>query len=98
MTKEYNLVPRNNQKSFYGKAKVYENGKASVLKSYDTFVCSIDRNGNFSRHWCGYSVTTQNHINSYRLNNGLDAINKKEWQSLPVVPFDSFTFFIGKPA
>lgn len=73
----------NRQKSFYGKATVsHINGKI-ILTSYTTEVCSIDENGHFHRLWNGYSVTTMNHINEFRRQNGLEALSKKEWLTLP---------------
>lgn len=72
----------NRQKSFYKKATVYTSGSNSTLQSYDTKVCSII-NGVFVRHWSGYSVTTMNHVNEYRQQNGLDTLSKSEWLSIP---------------
>ena len=61
----YEVCPVENQKSFYGKAKVFEleNGMR-VLKSYDTFV--LIRDGDkFMRLWNGWGLTTGKHIYSF---------------------------------
>lgn len=82
---KYYELPATTQKSYYGKAYVLHdiNGKI-YLKSYNTFVCSIDRNGNFARHWNGYSRTTANHVNDFCKLFGLPGGNKKWWDNLPV--------------
>ena len=80
------------QKSYYGKAWVIKEGdinlnpnaKASLL-SYDTIVCEYDpMTGEFNRLWGGYSRTTANHINDFRRAYGLEPLNKKAWEALPV--------------
>jgi hypothetical protein len=44
MLREYELYPvHSNVKSFYGKAKVRDNGDIADLFSYDTLVCSIQK-------------------------------------------------------
>lgn len=80
--KEYKLSATT-QKSYSGKAVVIENGGEIMLRSYNTIVCKIDRNGDFVRLWGGYSVTTMNHINDFRKAHGLVTLNKKAWCSLP---------------
>ena len=53
-------------KSFYGKAVVKEyRWGDKVLESYGTAVCMIDKGGNFTRLWDGYSATTMRHVNSF---------------------------------
>lgn len=81
----YNLRSEySRQKSFYGKAIVTEyNNRFSILTSYTTEVAMI-KNGIFYRLWNGYSVTTQNHINEYRQQNGMEKLSKSEWLSIPV--------------
>ena len=81
----YNLRSEySRQKSFYGKAIVTEySNKLSILTSYKTEVAMI-KNGIFYRLWNGYSVTTQNHINEYRQQNGMEKLSKSEWLSIPV--------------
>jgi len=81
----YNLRSEySRQKSFYGKAIVTEySNRLSILTSYTTEVAMI-KNGIFYRLWNGYSVTTQNHINEYRQQNGMEKLSKAEWLSIPV--------------
>lgn len=78
----YELGCRDCRKSFYGKAHVIEEGGEKKLLSYETIVCKIDKNGNFVKTWGGYSATTMRHINSFRLENGLKAISKSEWEEM----------------
>lgn len=90
--KHYELKPIA-QKSFYGKATVTENASgAALLRSYDTDVCGIV-SGRFVRYWGGYSATTMKHINAFRAAYGLNTITKKEWDALPVAPFEWVYFY-----
>lgn len=74
------------RKSFYNKCYVLDfKSGASVLYSYDTIVASIDPDGNFNRHWPGYSRTTSRHVDAFRKRAGLPAMCKKEWESLECV-------------
>ncbi len=84
MMKEYLLTPDNGRKSFYGKARVIEKDGEKLLKSYDTIVCKIDKNGNFVRCWNDYSRTTAAHVDSFRRLFDLPGISKKAWQALEV--------------
>ena len=63
----YELTPGgyDRAKSFYGKAKVIEKDGETLLQSYDTTVCKIDKSGEFVRMWEGYSATTMRHINAF---------------------------------
>lgn len=47
----YELTPGgyDRTKSFYGKAKVIEKDGETLLQSYDTTVCKIDKSGEFVR-------------------------------------------------
>lgn len=47
----YELTPGgyDRAKSFYGKAKVIEKDGETLLQSYDTTVCKIDKSGEFVR-------------------------------------------------
>ena len=77
------LIPVGSQKSFYGKAIVISQGDGTVkLQSYNTIVCSYDVNGNFQRHWNGYSATTAKHVDSFRRMAGDGGLNKKAWEAL----------------
>ena len=77
------------RKSFYGKAKVYTDGKTQILYSYNTPVCQI-KNGKFIKLWDGYSATTARHIHDFRLQNGFAPMPKKEWEKLEVKKFNAF--------
>lgn len=82
MNTSYNLIPTR-QKSYYGKAKVIEDGGVYSLQSYETIVCKYSVSGGFMRLWGGYSATTMKHINDFRNLFGLPALSKKEWEALP---------------
>ena len=83
--REYNLIPTNNRKSFYGKASVIEKDNGDIeLRSYNTIVARI-RNGKFERLWSGYSATTMNHINSFLDTFGISGGGKAWWVALEVV-------------
>lgn len=72
------------QKSYYKKAYVLEDESKNIyLQSYDTIVCGIV-DGSFKKYWDGYSVTTMNHINDFRIQNNLEVMRKKEWNSLKI--------------
>ena len=73
------------RKSFYNKCEVVETESAYHLKSYDTIVCSMSKDGEFIRIWNGYSVTTMRHINAFMRFLGHPKLGgKKWWESLPV--------------
>ncbi len=74
------------QKSFYGKAKIHYKGSWLYLQSYETIVCSINKDTKtIRRHWSDWSVTTSKHVNDFMISEGFDhGISKKEWLSLPV--------------
>ena len=95
---EFALAPTDGHKSFYGKAKVTEREDgAAVLKSYDTDVAMIDRDGNFHRFWTGYSATTMRHINAFLDRFGIDGGGASWWRNQPVERFDWVAFYIGAP-
>lgn len=77
------LNPVNGAKSFYGKAVSIEKDGNKYLKSYKTIVCGII-DGQLVRFWDNYSATTQNHINAFLAYYGIQGINKKQWEALPV--------------
>lgn len=85
------------QKSYYGKATIFEDHDFIVLKSYDTNVVAIDKHENkIVRLWCGYSATTQKHINDFLTQNGFNRLSKKEWLKLPCVNSDEvFNVYIS---
>lgn len=82
----YELTPGgyDRAKSFYGKAKVIEKDGETLLQSYDTTVCKIDKSGEFVRMWEGYSATTMRHINAFIEMFGISGGGKKWWDALPV--------------
>lgn len=65
---EYELMPTNGRKSFYGKAKVVANSREEALYSYGTLICSRDKaSGKITRH-CDDDALTQTtctHIKSF---------------------------------
>lgn len=88
----YNLVPNDSHKSFYGKAKVtvLKDG-TMILKSYETDVARIEKDGTVTRLWSGWSATTGRHIRAFC---GMD---KKEFTALPVTirPEDKTAAYSG---
>ena len=80
VTRVYELIPlpEQNQKSFYGKAKVYitENGD-EFLTSYDEVICKKSPEGRTTRIWNGWSVTTGKHIKAFV------QANKREYEAFP---------------
>ena len=83
--KMFNLEPEKgeSQKSFYGKAKVNIDDLGNItLYSYNTKICSINRDNEFIKYWGGWSLTTMRHINSFRERYGLSRITKKEWDKI----------------
>lgn len=82
--KIYDLIPTDGRKRFYGKAKVIEKDGEIILQSYDTFVCMINKSGEFVRMWEGYSVTTMRHINAFIEMFGIPGGGKKWWDALPI--------------
>ena len=60
------LMPTSSRKSFYGKAFVLE-GKDSThwLQSYNTIMCSVDRDGHVRRHSDYSSNTTNRHVKAF---------------------------------
>lgn len=79
--KTFDLIPNDGRKSFYGKAKVIENGGNITLRSYNTDVCRIV-NGKFEKLWNGYSATTMRHINAFVDAYGINGGGKKWWDNL----------------
>ena len=79
---KYELIPTNGRKSFYGKAIVTESNGEKVLTSYETEVAKIDNKGRFIKLYGGYSATTMNHINAFRIMNELESITKNQWNNM----------------
>jgi hypothetical protein len=77
MAYEVNLAPQyDSRKSFYGKAKVYEEDGKKVLVSYDTRVAEIE-NGK-PKVFGLYSQTTTRHIKDFLQQNGFKAESSKQ--------------------
>lgn len=75
----YELMPIDNHKSFYGKAKVVEEGGTRTLYSYNTPVVRENHDGTLERLWGGWTATTGRHIRSFC------NIGKAEWDKMDVV-------------
>lgn len=80
----YDLVPVNNQKSFYGKARVLVKEDVKYLISYSSLILSLDKNNEIHRHFEEpISSTTCKHIKSFiKSELGID-YNKKKFLKLP---------------
>lgn len=90
--KKYELEPMHtNQKSFYGKAYVYEHEMSGWvyyrLVSYNTPVLNVKvRDGvtYISRRWNSYSATTMRHVNEFLKQLRFPALTAKQWRALHV--------------
>lgn len=68
------ILPNSNNR-----ALVIETEAERILQSYDTLICSVDKEtGKVKKLWSGYSVTTLKHINDFLSAYGF-RFNKKEW-------------------
>jgi hypothetical protein len=77
MAYEIKLQPKyNRQKSFYGKAYVYDKDGKKILRSYSTDVAYIENGKAVVRGT--YSVTTLRHIKEFLQQNGFKAENSKQ--------------------
>ena len=77
---EFDLRPQHtNQKSFYGKARVTQTSKGSILTSYNTDVAAY-ANGFFTviKDESKLTNTTMKHIKSFQVLLGLEPQSKKE--------------------
>lgn len=84
--KMYELYPHQ-QKSFYGKAKVFQTSYGyDILISYDTPVALIDNKGDLHRLWSGWNATTGRHLDSF----SGQYQNKKTWDQMTVESLDNF--------
>lgn len=66
------------QKSFYGKARIVQMRNRQRLESYNTPIMEKYPDGSVMRLWGGWSATTGKHIKAFC------GMNKKEFCSLPV--------------
>lgn len=81
--KTYELPCYDSRKSFYNKANVIEDDNGTkALQSYSTIVASVDTNGEFHRHWGGYSPTTMRHVNSFLAHFNIEGGGKSWWDDL----------------
>ena len=80
MTRQYELIPIDNRKSFYGKAFVVidTDKDTETLYSYNTPIIRKDCNGNLTRLYDGWTATTGRHIAAYC------GLNKKEFMAIKV--------------
>ena len=80
------LMPTSSRKSFYGRALVLE-GKDSTrwLQSYNTIMCSVDRDGRVRRHSDYRSNTTDRHVKAF-LETFAPDMEPSEFRKLEVEP------------
>lgn len=92
----YDLMPlHTNQKSFYGKARVYavEDGRDNyyTLRSYATAVVSVyvgpDDIPYIKRLWDGYSATTMRHVNEFLIQEGFTKLSARAWRAMEIGKF-----------
>lgn len=77
MIYELKPTPEQNQKSFYNKAMIKVNeDESKSLWSYNTLIMTRDIDGNYTRQWNGWSMTTGKHIKAF------SGLNKKQFLSL----------------
>ena len=75
--KNYELIPTNGRKSFYGKAKVViEDAGTETLYSYNTPIIKKYKNGKLEKLYNGWTVTTGIHIKSFC------GLSKKDFMNL----------------
>lgn len=73
----YDLKPCDSHKSFYGKAKVFEDENGNkTLYSYDTKILTVSKDGSIKKFWFDWSATTGRHIAAFC------GLNKKQYESL----------------
>ena len=77
--KMYELIPTNERKSFYGKARVCrEDNGTETLYSYNTAIIKRLPDGTLQRLYDGWTQTTGNHIKSFC------GLNKAEFTAVPL--------------
>lgn len=76
--KNYELIPHDGRKSFYGKAVVeVDNAGNETLYSYGTAIIKRLVSGELVRLWAGWSLTTGRHITAFC------GLNKAGFMALP---------------
>lgn len=78
------LIPRDGRASFYGKARVVEQGGRRYLVSYDEVMASVDGDGKVTRHSAYRSRTTDRHVKSFLETFGRDVRDGRRFRELPV--------------
>lgn len=77
--KQYELIPTDGRKSFYGKAVVMVEGNGTeTLYSYNTPIIKRLVSGELVKLWSGWSATTGRHIKTFC------GLNKAGFGALPV--------------
>ena len=80
------LMPTSSRKSFYGRAFVLEGMDGTHwLQSYDTIMCSVDRDGRVRRHSDYRSNTTDCHVKAFLETFAPDMV-PSEFRKLEVEP------------
>ena len=80
------LTPTSSRKSFYGRAFVLEGMDGTHwLQSYDTIMCSVDRDGRVRRHSDYRSNTTDCHVKAF-LETFAPDMEPSEFRKLEVEP------------
>ena len=65
-------------------------GENIKLISYSTHVATWDtENQKLIRHWAGWSLTTQRHVNAFLESVEQPNIKKADWMAMPVVDTES---------
>ena len=75
--KKYELEAiHDSSQSFYEKAKVEIDGNRIILYSYGSYVAYIENDAAYITGY--YSQTTMRHIKEFLLQNGFEAVSKKQ--------------------
>ena len=84
LRKEYKTILEQNEKNYKlsERAIVKHTEHGTILQSYYTDVCAI-LDGTFYKIWKGYSHTTMEVINKYRIKYKLPVISKYDWVMMP---------------
>lgn len=75
---QFELTPKNGQKSFYGKAWTESKRGVETLYSYGTAIIRRNADGRYMRLWDGWTATTGKHIAAFC------GMNKKQFLALPL--------------
>ena len=65
--RRFELIPVDGRKSFYGKCYVIEDGPEAILYSYDTKICTFNKDTGelIKTAFFGYSQTTKRHTKAF---------------------------------